>query len=485
MEKLSSLQIEQIKEARKQLWYKGILTFKLDENQKFLYEMYKKTPEKIIVWNCSRGLGKSTMLCVIAIEECLRNPKALVKYACPKQKDATQIIAPIFRDILEDCPEEIKPKFIKGEGAWRFPNGAQIQLAGLDNNRAESLRGGSAVLAIVDEAGARTLKDLEYIVKSILYPAVTRKKDVNGKIILASTPPISPSHPFVHFLRRAEKRNCAVTRDIYTIPKTRFTKEMLADLIEEYGIDSNHFKREYLCHIIPDTNYVVVPEFTEELQKKIIQVWPKPAYFDAYVGMDLGVKDLTVALFAYYDFKAAKLIIEDEFVTNGQKFNTKFLADGIKEKEAVHFVRPNTGEKVKPLKRVCDNNLIVINDLHQLHQLEFQATKKDDADAALNNMKITLSAEKIVINPRCVTLITHLRDATWNKSKSSYERDPEDGHYDAVDSLKYLIRNVNFNKNPYPKWFGFNTGEGFFIQRDPVTSAFKDQVKTILNIIRK
>ncbi len=477
-------QLEEIRNARTTLWHQGILAFKLDENQKVLYNMYKSTNQKVLVWNLARGSGKSTCLCIIAIEECLKNPKALVKYSCPKQKDAVNIIQPIFRDILEDCPDELKPRFLKSESCWRFPNGARLQLTGLDNDRAESLRGGSSVLAIVDEAGSKSLKNLKYIMRSILIPTVTRKKSINGKVILASTPPVSASHPFVYFLRRAELLGASVTRNIYTNP--RMTKDMIRTLIEESGgEDSTDFRREYLCEIITDENSAVIPEFTKQIQAKIVKEWPRPPHFDAYVAMDLGFTDFTVVLFAYMDFKNNKLIIEDEFVLNGQKFNTKVLAEAIKLKEAQYFVMTNTGETIKPYKRVSDNNLIVINDLFQLHSLEFQATKKDDADAALNNLRMMIAAEQIIINPRCVTLIRHLRDATWNKSKKSFERSADDGHYDGVDSLKYMVRNVDFKRNPYPKWFGMAVGDNFFIQRDQVTSNFKAQIKTLLNMRNK
>lgn len=482
--KLTQDEISKIREARKQLWYKGILTFKLDENQKFLYKMYKETSEKIIVWNLARGCGKSFMLCVIAIEECLRNPKALVKYACPKQKDATSIIRPIFRDILEDCPEEIKPRYIKSDGAWVFTNGARIELSGLDNGRAESLRGGSAVLAIIDEAGTKTLKDLKYIVRSIILPAITRKKEINGKLIMASTPPVNASHPFVSFLRRAELTGSYVMRDIYTNP--RMTPEIIQKIIDEYGgVDSTDFRREYLCQIITDSESAVVPEFSPSLQKKIIFEWPKPPYYDAYVSMDLGLKDFTVVLFAYLDFKHNKLIIEDEYVLNGQKFTTNVLAENIQKKEMIHFTQPNTGDIIKPYKRVSDNNLIVINDLYLLHGLEFTPTRKDDKDAALNNFRMALANEQIIINPKCETLIRHIRDATWAKSRKTYDRGADGSHMDGLDAVIYLVRNVNFQRNPYPKWFGFNTGDNLFITRDRVNNQFTSQIKAMLNIKRK
>lgn len=461
-------------DAREILWRKGRLDWLLDKNQQELYKIYKETKEKIVVWNLARGSGKSYCLSVIAIEECLKNPKALVKYCCPKQKEAQQIIHPIFRDILETCPKELKPEYIKSEGAWKFPSGAQIQLSGLDNGRAESLRGGSSILAIVDEAASKSLKDLKYIIRSILVPAVTRKKEINGKIILASTPPVSPDHPYVYFLRRAEIAGALTTRTIYSNP--RMTGEMINKLIEECGgADSTDFKREYLCEIITSTDDAVIPEFTKDLQEKIIMEWKKPPICDYYVSMDLGVKDLTFVIFAYYDFRAAKLIIEDEYIINGQKYNTITLADAIKEKEKRWFINEYTGEQSKPLKRISDSALTVIQDLYLNHQLIFSVTKKDDVDGAINNLRVKLAEEKIIINPRCVNLIRHLRDATWNKNKTSFDRSVENGHYDGVPAAYYLVRNVAWTHNPYPANFDTVYHDGYY----QIKEESKNQYKSI------
>jgi hypothetical protein len=227
---------------------------------------------------------------------------------------------------------------------------------------------------------------------------------------------------------------------------------------------------------LTDEESAVVPEFTEELEKEIVQSYQKPAYFDAYVGGDIGFKDLTVFLFGYFDFKACKIIIEDEVVMNGKKMTTDYMARQIKETEARLYTNPVTKELQEPYLRTCDNNLIVINDLYRLHNLTFQPTAKDDAAAALNNLRILIKEHNILINPRCVTLIHHLRNATWNKSGKSYERSPDAGHYDAVDALKYLVRNVQLTKNPYPAKYGLGSGDAWF-ERDttqPTTQLQKD-----------
>lgn len=461
--------------ARKLLWQKANLTFKLDKNQVVLKDLYEKTGEKICVWNCSRQLGKSYTLCVIAIETCLKHANKIVKFLAPTQKAVKVIIKPIMRQLLMDCPEDIRPEYKSADGIYLFKNGSEIHVAGADAGRAENIRGSKSDLVLVDECGF--IKDLDYIVKSILIPTTTMTK---GKIVLASTPPKSPSHPFVTFYNNARFNNAAIHRTVYDNP--RLTKEdidMFAKTVG--GYHTIDFKREYLAHIIKDDNYAIVPEYNDEKEAEIVKDWHKPSYFDGYVGMDIALKDLTVVLFGYYDFKYDKLIIEDEFCYNGQQFTTKRLAEGIREKERAVFTDALTGEQRQPYIRVSDNNLIVINDLYQTHGLRFVPTRKDDADMALNELRMKIDNNKIIINPRCKTLIRHLKEGVWNKSKTSYERSSINFHYDAIDALKYMVRNVQFGRNPNPKGYNMAKGDGIFSYKSS-DGSINANFKKIMNI---
>lgn len=433
--------------ARDLLWERGELTWKLRSHQLKLYSSYTDCKEKIIVWNCSRRLGKSFALSVLALETCLKKPNALVKYCCAKQKDAKEIIRPLIREIIEDCPIAQKPEFKTQENAWVFPNGSRIQLMGLDGGRAESVRGGSSDLAIIDEAGL--VKELPYIMTSIILPTTITTK---GKIILASTPPRSPSHPYItRYVNKARIEGNLITMTLYDNP--HIAKDEIDKIIEESGgIDSTDFQREYLCVIVKDENYAIIPEFNPSSEPNIVREWERRPFYDGYVGMDIGVNDLTVALFGWFDFLSNKIIIEDEFVINGQKFNTNSLAEGIKQKESKVFTDALTGEQRTPAMRVCDTSLTLINDLWSLHTLRFLPTRKADADGALNTVRKMIQDERIIINPRCKTLIAHLRDGVWNKNKTSFERSSE-GHFDAIDALKYLVRSINLTRNPYPPGF--------------------------------
>lgn len=460
-------------EALYKLWEEGVLYWKLDATQKQMYDLFQSNPNKITVFLCSRRLGKSWALCLLALEQCYKVPNSVVKYVTSDAKMARNIIKPLIRDLVADCPKKLRPAFHTHESVWRFHNGSEIQLAGADAGRIESLRGGNSHICIVDEAGF--ISDLKYCINSILLPTTLTTK---GKIILSSTPPANSGHEFIDYVNTAKYKGGFIHKTIFD--NVRLTNQDIQGIVEECGgMASVEFRREFLAEIITDTTKAVIPEFNEELEKEIVSEWQKPSYYDSYIGMDLGMKDFTAVLFAYYDFKAGKLIIEDEIVMNGPTFTTERLAVEIKNKEAELWTAPN-GNFKPPFLRVSDVNLIVINDLYQLYNLLFIPTAKDDSDAALNHVRMLLASKKIIISPKCKTLIFHLKNVTWTKSRKTYERSPDGGHYDTVDALKYLVRNVNFTKNPYPPGYDYPSGDLF--QNDQNGGNLNPFMKLVKNL---
>jgi hypothetical protein len=145
-----------------------------------------------------------------------------------------------------------------------------------------------------------------------------------------------------------------------------------------------------------------------------------------------------------------------------------------------------TFEQKEPYKRVSDNNLTLINDLQRMHGLLFRPTRKDDADAALNNMRILIASKQIIINPRCKILISHLNAGIWDKSKTKFARSAlKFGHFDAIDSLKYMVRNVNFQANPFPANYGLPSGSHAFYTNGPPKKNNEEMFNRIMNIKKK
>lgn len=468
------------REITDELWRRGNLSFLLHSGQKSVYDLFH-TPSKLKkhVWLLSRRFGKSYALVILALEQCIKYPRSIVKIASPTKDQIEKNMRPLFRDILDDirgpCPEELKPVWHTKSSIYFFSNGSEIQLAGTDKGNAERLRGGNAHIAMVDEAGS--CDDLHNLINSILLPTTLKTK---GKIILASTPPSEMDHEFLDFIEEAETRGTLVKKTIEDNPQ--LTKEEISEAIEEIGgIDSPSCQREYFCKIVKDSKRTVLPEATEALMAKIVKEWPKPPHFDAYEAMDLGFNDMTVVLFGYFDFRADKVIIEDEIVVRGEELHLKKLGEQIWTKEEELWTNVMSGEVRRPHRRVSDTNLVAINEIRQnTHgRVSFTSVNKDDNDSAINHLRMLLAAQKIIIHPRCKTLIQHLLNVKWASNKKTFARSPDDGHYDAVDAIKYFVRSVVYSKNPYPSNYNMDVRDLF------VANPNKFQSNTQISVFKK
>jgi hypothetical protein len=439
-----------------ELFAAGIVNWKLKPEQRKMYDKLYATDSNIFVINCSRRLGKSFFLCLVADEYARQNPDSSIKYAAPSKRQVRQIIRPLFTKILRGCPQELKPWWDTMDSCYIYPNGAKISIVGCDKNNIESLRGEESDLGIIDEAGI-IQEDLHYIVKDIIMPqtlTVTSKHPLARKIILASTPPTTPAHAFVSYVSEAQ---CS-GKDNY-VHMTIYDNSLInRPKILEYARDagclvkdgeivrmSTTFRREYMAEIVTEEAYAILPEFNQDTADELCKVVDRPPYFDAYVAMDIGLVDLTVVLFGYWDFARAKLIIEDEVVLNYRDgLNTKLLVEAIKSKEQELWQhRP-------PYLRIMDDNHIMCQDLSMLHNLNFIVTDKDNKEAAVNAVRLMVHSKSLIIDPKCKTLIAHMKYGVWDKNKRKFDRSGEFGHFDAIDALVYMVRNINRNRNPYP-----------------------------------
>lgn len=448
---------QDIRAARDKLWEMGILEWKLDGCQKALYDFYHNRTDKTIIVNASRRLGKSFFLLCIALEMCIRKPGTIIKYIQPTREMIRDNLNPDLELMLDDCPIELRPTW-KGQGnVWEFPNGSRINVAGTDGKNYNKLRGGNADLCIVDEAGF--CSDLKHIINSILIPLTTITK---GRIMLSSTTPTEPDHEFNDYMDYAEIQGTLIRKTILDAieeqrndVKPRITREIVADIIKALpgGENSDSFRTEYLCERITNSDSAVLPEFVPDVQKDCIVEYPRPLFYDRYVAMDIGFVDLTVVLFAFWDYDHQVLVVEDELVMSGNSLTTSNLAENIKGKEKKLWMNHITREQEDPYMRVSDNNLQVINDLQMDYGLFFMPTEKHDKLSYIQNLRTMVGDRRIIINPRCKTLISHMRGATWDKQKKDFKRSPDKGHYDAVAALLYLSRNIQKTRNPYPNGY--------------------------------
>ena len=458
-------------------WNRGDLTHLLDSNQRAANDDIETSRASRYVLEWARRTGKTWLLVVLAITECLRGPHRRVVYGAPTIKTLEEFVLPTFEAVLRWCPEELRPRYSADSGHWTFPNGSYVHLFGCDDKRkADRGRGPAAHLAIIDEAGFIPI--LAYVLKSIIRPQLLT---TGGRLIVGSTPAEEPDHDFTHICERAEQLGHWSRRTIYDNP--RLTPERIAEFIAEDARDEGltvdeyqataTFRREYLAERVTDKTLAAMGDDWEKMRDTCLVEVPRPEYFDAYTILDVGGADPHAVLLGYVDFKAGHLVVEDEILlTDGQ--NTQEVADAIKQKERqlwgvsdysglmrgaeeLGTLAPTRriewqGAPAQPYLRVADNDLTMIADLHQLHGIAFVPVGgKDEKEWMVNHLRVLVRAGKVRIHPRCRHLDRHLRTTLWRNELRREFRRKNGEHGDLLDCLAYFARRANLTRNPYPE----------------------------------
>lgn len=439
-----------------ELWYRGNLKWKLWAHQKKMYDLIKSADASdYFVLLCSRRTGKTFTFLIFAIEECLQNPNHLVNYASTTQKELKRAVYPAIQEILKDCPEDLRPQFNSQDSIYKFKNGSRLIISGANNGHQDDLRGGTSHLNLIDEAGQ--VDNLKYLTGSVMN-AMTAT--TYGRMIIASTPAPTSGHDFFDISERARLRGTFVRFTIHDSGHltpdaiNKIHKECMETDSVSTIEESDTFRREYLCEWITDSNKKIIKAWKGDF--KLVAAADKQSEFytfwHKYTMMDLGFKkDFTAILFGHYNFLEARLYIEGEYVNKGVDTITSKLQQVVFDKEKELW-----GDQ-KPYRRIADNNEPrVINDLGVDYNLWFNETDKESLKAMVNKVAVWVEDGRIAVDPSCVQLLGCLEFGIWNTIFKDFDRTENYGHFDALASLIYGVRNINESTNPIPTLYNLN-----------------------------
>lgn len=224
-------------EAKNVLWTRGELSWKLHDGQHVIERAFKASKGTLAVMLCARRFGKTYWACVKSLEVQIRKPKARVIIATAFQTDITEIVKPIFDNILQDQPRSVRPTYKESKKKFVFDNGSEIVLCGLDKNP-DGGRGRAVDLYVIDEAGF-IKSGLNYLYESIILPMTMNQP--GAKVVMISTPPRNIDHPFLEFFAK-EKSSVKLT--IYDNP---MVNEATIKKFKDETLDDVTWKREYMC----------------------------------------------------------------------------------------------------------------------------------------------------------------------------------------------------------------------------------------------
>lgn len=481
-------------------WHTGNMRWKLDPAQQQIYDQIyashgrvRTSFERQFFMDISRQFGKDFILSTIGIESAYRYREPFrVVYAAPTKEMVHNILKPTISNIFQDCPPELLPKeiasgtFLTNAQRLTWPWGATIQLVGVDLHP-DWLRGPATKVVLFTEPAF--VEDFDAIMKSIILPQLLTRQD--GFCVYGSTPPESPGHPWsTDYIPRAKTRNMYAKRVIEDSP--RLSREQVdAAIAEGGGRKSTRVRREYFCEHIVESESAVIPEYQDAREYILSEQGfdHPPEYRDCWVGIDPGFNHATGGLFGYIDFRTGLFMVEADICLRfansrevarqiqarewqlwGYKpkkprhFTDKAWADEIEAVRALFY--PDMPEAAKPVKafrdsqvktqvyqRVSDVDSRLIADMGTEHGLLINPTDKDNAEAAINALRLAIQKGKYRIHPRCAHLDAHLSQATWNKARTKLSESAGGGHYDTIPAMVYLNRHLVWGRNPNPPVF--------------------------------
>lgn len=416
------------------LWRAGDLSYGLHPSQLELRKAYYECEDRTFVVCSARQWGKSTWAVTEAVQQCITVPGSLVRYVTGTKKDAADIITPSLQRLLAECPADMRPRHYLKDHRWTFPNGSEIILAGGEKDAGDRIRGLKSHLVIVDEAGF--ISKLEDLIEGAIRPTTIH---TGGRIILVSTPPTTPGHPFVtRYMAEAESAGILQHRTIHDNPL--LTEADIEEIAASAGgTESSRWRREYMAEVVTDLSLAIVPEFDEH--EHVVSFVPTGNTVKRYVVADYAHTDFTVVGLFEYHFEEACTYLVDELVFHE--------SGALATVEPMLALERDRWEGVAPERRWADIPPLSRKDVSAQHGIYFAEVDKPNKIGRINRLRQQLIEGQFLVHERCEVSIAHLRDGIWKTNRKDFARVSGYGHFDAVDVVLYAVQQIYREQLPH------------------------------------
>lgn len=481
------------------MWSIGDLSYRYSALQSRVRAMVLGPGPRRVGWLASRRAGKSRTACGIATEVAYAHPGVYIPYAAPSAVQVRTFIDPHLRGIAAEAPDALAMDHVDGRWVtpplqWLDAEGRPVKSVAAggvhverykggrhdealrrstinprgceDQRKADALRGPGTLLAICDEA--RDIPILDYVLTDVLGPMLWEARSVWGEeahphLLITTTAPRRPDHAFVDVWEGLRARDAGLHSTIYDAD--HLTEADIDEARREAGgEDTLAWRREALALIERDPRLAVFPEF--DRARHVAEV-PRPSHFLPCVIGDGGFIDQAFYGFGFYDFEHARYVVEDELVFRRERSDAQDRAIAKRETELWPGVEVERRRVDSPPQVRADMNRAEWGrewsteadgpqPPHWLSVSKPRSRRAGSMESGVNRVRKLLAEGRLVIHPRCTTLIAHAEGARWNTQRDSFVRVVDDDgeplhHYDGAASLVYFTRDCNAHDNPIPQ----------------------------------
>lgn len=373
---------------------------------------------------CARRFGKSY---VDAAKLLGGQPGDVSLYATRKYIDAKAIMLPIFRDL--NFRFDLGLSINLSDHTITEPNGAIIRLAGVkDEAAAEDLRGPRYRRAVLDECGTFHSELLQYVVESVLQPALV---DSGGDMLLTGTPGEDPDPKDYWFQLTGDPATGlpgkwpTVHGTIFDNPKTKVDPRIaLRDILEQNQWTEDHptFRREYLAEWVPDVGSLVFSYEGEIAQ-----------------GPDMGLTVLCMD-FGFVDHTSFTVLRQKErpHVWVMQSYSLPGLT--IQE---IAEIANGLRQRWRPNHIVCDEGALgkgYGETLRKQYNIPCEPADKRHLRARIDMGRGMMAAGQIHLTPECEELLGEWKKLPWNPLKTGFH---DRYKCDCTDGWLYGLQRIN------------------------------------------
>ena len=447
-----------------------------------------------------RRRGKTARWLITDVEEMLRRPGCRGMIATPMQKSIGGIIVPLTKLLFKDAPPGYFPRYVGSkdadhQGLYIDAADSFCKLIGLDKHP-DATRGEFLDFCHITEAAF--VKGLYELITGVINPQF-RHRPWAWLAMESSTAKVPDCDFNREFREDAKLRGCYRK---YTIRDSPLTEEEIdKEERRSGGRHSAQCRRELYCEEVRDEEEMIVPEFDAPSNERPFTahvvdpaLWTMPKYALGHVGYDPGTTDPHGQVGIYFDWLKQCIVVQwawaksnastGEVVRITQEFEQMFW--GTKHREPGQRVRElsildaittgsgkvweapapaltfwDEGEwtlKPNPYSRISDIDNQFVIDLNVDHGMGLRKALKGPGskDADTEHLRTLFGARpvKIVIlkNGHTDKLIEQLRSGMWNTDENGHRTDWQRtktlGHCDCIAALKYVVRDVLWNRNP-------------------------------------
>lgn len=393
-------------------WRSGDLRYKMHDGQLQIHAVLRSLPEsvRIRLMECCRGYGKTTLNVLMACEDCAKaHPLNYpVRIIGPEKDQTVEIVAQIFDIIGREAP----PGWIRRKGSTWYVGNNRIIVSGFNRGSIERLRGKRAFKIYLEEIRDVPSEDFEYGMKAVVLPMSLA---VRCPVTAATTSSKELLHSMnVYYKPVADENNGYFNFNIYNCPL--YGPAEIEQAVKDCGgIDTDDFKREYLCESVESTVQRAVPAFCPE---RHVRSFDLPEDANVWLVTDVGgLQDPTHSVAMFFDQKTAKVKFYKE-QTHLPHTATSIMVKGWLELEDELGIDPDNDEK--PTFLDCMGQFMV--DLRDEHLYRCRFVMKGGFEESVKSLNQGFHDDLIEVHPDCAQLIHQLATGKLNKAHNNFER---------------------------------------------------------------